>query len=253
MARKTSGPVTGSVWRLPCVAACRMHRCFILYAAGEFFVPQRRTCTVNYHSAAEIGEGGRKPGFELDAVGLGVVRRAVCSVLEARRSRCRACVVLCCLLSWYSGLYVDLVEGKNSCSTSRAVVSSQGGILQSMEFQILEDKVSNCPVPKVKLIDVIETCHLSAMAEEGIREGATSVVDVFLRKLLEQLNKHSTLYKYVVSMTSLSADGSRGQLSMANAVSASWNSKKDGLFNYVLDDAETSGKQYLITVIWIAK
>lgn len=113
-----------------------------------------------------------------------------------------------------------------------------------MEFQILEDKVSNCPIPKAKLIDVIETCHVSAMAE---REG--SVGDVFLRKLIEQLNKHSTQYKYVVSMTGLS--GSRGELNMESAVSASWNAKKDGLFNYVLGDAD--GKQYLVTVIWIAK
>ncbi|QLQ80597.1 hypothetical protein HG537_0D05980 [Torulaspora globosa] len=116
-----------------------------------------------------------------------------------------------------------------------------------MEFQVLEDKVLNCPVPKGKLIDVIETCYVSAMASS--REEGMGVGDVFLRKLVEQLNKHSSQYKYVVSMTSLGSDGCPGDC----AVSASWNSKKDGLFNYVLADAEPSAIQYLITVIWIAK
>lgn len=134
-----------------------------------------------------------------------------------------------------------MVEVKNTCTR----------VALLMEFQILEDKAANSPLPRLKLIDLIETCYVSTLGECS---GDTSlVVDVFLKKLLEQLNKHSTQYKYVVSMTSLSGNASGDQVEINNAVSASWNSKKDGLFNYTLNDQEPSGKQYLVTLIWISK
>lgn len=122
-----------------------------------------------------------------------------------------------------------------------------------MEFQVLEDKACNSPIPQVKLIDLIETCYVSAVGEESSSKGGKSILDVFLQRLLEQLNKHSTQYKYVVSVTSLSGDAVDDNVEMDNSVSASWNSKKDGLFNYMLNDADPSGKQHLVTLIWISK
>lgn len=132
-----------------------------------------------------------------------------------------------------------------------------------MEFATNQDKVNNSPIPQDKLIDLIQTSYISTIAEEH-SEQAESIIDRFLKHILEQLNKHSSLYKYVVSLTTLKTvqeseekysggDGSDDNFAMANAVGASWNSKKDGLFNYTVKDEEYPNQQHLVTIIWVSK
>lgn len=132
-----------------------------------------------------------------------------------------------------------------------------------MEFETNQDKVTNSPIPQDKLIDLIQTSYNSIIAEDH-NEQAQSIIDRFLKRILEQLNKHSSLYKYVVSLTTLKTvqeseethsegDGSDDNFTMANAVGASWNSKKDGLFNYTVKDEEYPNQQHLVTIIWVSK
>lgn len=113
-----------------------------------------------------------------------------------------------------------------------------------MDFEIGQEKTSNAPIPRDKLSELIKTSHEKSSIEQLV----TSV--------LEQLNSHSSLYKYVVSVTTLetgSENVSNEACMMSNAIGASWNSRKDGLFNYELPDNEREGVKHLITVIWIAK
>lgn len=129
----------------------------------------------------------------------------------------------------------------------------------NMEFQCNEGKVSNAPLPENKLIDLIETCYVTSMTESKANP-SISIIDCFLKNILEQLNKHSSTYKYVVSVTSLKSlkDDEDDELEeenfrMTNAVGASWNAKKDGLFNYAVRSAEKPRQQYLVTLVWICK
>lgn len=117
-----------------------------------------------------------------------------------------------------------------------------------MEFETGQDKVSNAPLPESKLIELIETCYVAVSASSSQNGG--SLVDDFLKKALEQLVSHSSQFKYVISMTSLKGSPRNGDISMANAVGAAWNSKKDGFYNYTLTGGE---EKYLVSVFWVSK
>ncbi|QLG73257.1 hypothetical protein HG535_0E03410 [Zygotorulaspora mrakii] len=128
-----------------------------------------------------------------------------------------------------------------------------------MEFQCIEDRAQNAPLPENKLIDLIETCYVTSKNETKSDQNAI-LVERFLKYILEQLNKHSSLYKYIVSMTCLKSlvdeedsDSVDGNFTMINSVGTSWNPKKDGLFNYTVRSAERPRQQFLVTIIWVYK
>lgn len=119
-----------------------------------------------------------------------------------------------------------------------------------MDFEIGEAKASNAPIPEDKLSELIKTTY------ENLKENGDSSVDKLLQKLLTQLNSHSSFYKYIVSISTLETKGestSNENCNMSNAIGASWNPRKDGLFNYNLSDDADSNIKHLVTVIWVAK
>lgn len=117
-----------------------------------------------------------------------------------------------------------------------------------MEFQTGQDKVSNAPVPRDKLIELIERCYVAAGADLSAKD--TPLVDRFLNRALEQLVALSSQYKYIISMTGIDGDPKNDELSMSNVVGSAWNAKKDGFYNYTLTNEE---ERFLVTVFWISK
>ncbi|AQZ10221.1 TDA2 (YER071C) [Zygosaccharomyces parabailii] len=118
-----------------------------------------------------------------------------------------------------------------------------------MEFETSQDKTSNSPIPRDKLAALIRSTYTT------LQEQGTASVDQLLQRVLEHLNAHSSFYKYIVSVTTLESrlePHNSEDCTMSNAIGASWNSRKDGLFNYDLPD-EQKGVKHLVTVIWVAK
>lgn len=119
-----------------------------------------------------------------------------------------------------------------------------------MEFEAHQDKTSNAPIPREKLSELIRSTYADLKGEDG------TLINELLKKILEQLNTHSSFYKYIVSITTLenrSEHLSSDECTMSNAIGASWNSRKDGLFNCDLPDKEHEGVKHLVTVLWVAK
>lgn len=119
-----------------------------------------------------------------------------------------------------------------------------------MNFETGQDKTSNAPIPRDKLSELIRLTY------EKLEKNGNASKDQLLRSLLEQLNSHSSLYKYIVSISTLETQPEAADAencTMSNAIGASWNSRKDGLFNYDLPDNERRGVKHLVTVIWVAK
>ncbi|CAR27086.1 hypothetical protein ZYGR_0I03600 [Zygosaccharomyces rouxii] len=119
-----------------------------------------------------------------------------------------------------------------------------------MNFETGQDKTSNAPIPKDKLSELIKSTY------DNLERSGNASVDQLLKSLLEQLNSHSSLYKYIVSISTLETGSETidsENCTMSNAIGASWNSRKDGLFNYDLPDNEHRGVKHLVTVIWVAK
>lgn len=81
--------------------------------------------------------------------------------------------------------------------------------------------------------------------------------DSFIKEIIDGLNKISSNYKYIVSVTKIEKTdsevndtgvGNEMNVKIENTVGTSFNQNKDGLFNYRLS---VDGKNYLITIIWI--
>ncbi|CCF60710.1 hypothetical protein KAFR_0L01020 [Kazachstania africana CBS 2517] len=119
-----------------------------------------------------------------------------------------------------------------------------------MEVQIRESKASNSPVTQERLIALIDLTFKEVTAENNGKVSNNSIV----HGILEKLNAHSSLYKYVISITSIETDESitDSNFQLSSAIGSSWNTKKDGLFNHIFEN-DSTGIKYLITVIWISK
>ncbi|CCE64921.1 hypothetical protein TPHA_0J00990 [Tetrapisispora phaffii CBS 4417] len=122
-----------------------------------------------------------------------------------------------------------------------------------MSVEIEGSKLENCPLNKDKLVELIETCY------EKLKDNFEN--DKFIQEILSSLNSHSSIYKYIVTITGLDINNlndNNMNLNIVNSFGASWSPKKDGLYNYVInkeneDSEQQKMSQLLITIIWISK
>lgn len=95
---------------------------------------------------------------------------------------------------------------------------------------------------------------LTALIEDEFNKVDTSTEthsDELIKCLLQTLSKHSSQFKYIVNLAVVDIIGDDG-INIENKFGASWNAKKDGLFNHIVAD-EKSNKQYVFTIAWISK
>lgn len=125
----------------------------------------------------------------------------------------------------------------------------------TMEIEIHDGRSDNSPLPQEKLISFIQESHDTIRDDNETDLSTKPLSNPLIKSILEKLEKHSSLYKYIVSVTTLDLEeptegGSK--FSFKNDIGASWQSKKDGIFNYKLEDVD--GKRcYLITILWLHK
>ena len=118
----------------------------------------------------------------------------------------------------------------------------------SMQIEIKDGRSDNSPLPERKLVTLIQESYDSLKDDNEINLSTESTSNLLIKLVLEKLEKHSSLYKYIASVTTLNIEG----LNEENAIGASWESKKDGIFNYKLED-KNSNECYLITILWLHK
>lgn len=112
-----------------------------------------------------------------------------------------------------------------------------------MVIEKIDDKSSNSPLTAPRLIDLIE----SQFSESQVS------ADTLIQHILESLNKHSSQYKYIVSVTSIDIPTeSPSSCEIDNKFGASWNAKKDGFLTHVLEDKH-AGKNHVVSVAWLSK
>ena len=134
-----------------------------------------------------------------------------------------------------------------------------------MKLELNEVSPTNCPMEVSKLVSLIEDTFKqengappedSENSSNGGDKELAQQQNGFVRRLLQELYGYSSLYKYIVHLTVVSceenADSTDGKCSVSNTVATSWNQSKDGLFNHTLKD-DSTGKVYLVTVIWVYK
>ncbi|EJS43970.1 YER071C [Saccharomyces arboricola H-6] len=125
----------------------------------------------------------------------------------------------------------------------------------TMEIEIKDGRSDNLPLPKDKLVALIQESYdtIGVNNEDGPSTKPNS--NTLIKSILEKLEKHSSLYKYVASVTTLyigELDEVSKNFSLKNDIGASWQSKKDGIFNHKLED-KNNNRCYLITILWLHK
>lgn len=112
------------------------------------------------------------------------------------------------------------------------------------DYQVNSLENTNAPLLIGKLTGIIDDCYQEC--------STTSLnIDKFIHCTLTQLNKSSSLHKFIISVTTIDAVPEfSSDLMIKNTIGGSWDSNKDGLFNYKIPSKNIC---YLITVIWIAK
>ncbi|CCH60272.1 hypothetical protein TBLA_0C04760 [Henningerozyma blattae CBS 6284] len=126
-----------------------------------------------------------------------------------------------------------------------------------MNVQLKDSRVDNSPISEKRLVDLFET-QFSHLIDQDTYPG--DIKDLLTNKILQHLNKHSSRFKYIVTITTIHSFGKPSDkhsnnihdLEIENSIGTSWNSKKDGLFNYQINDSNEN-MAYLITLLWIAK
>ncbi|KAL3232921.1 Topoisomerase I damage affected protein 2 [Nakaseomyces bracarensis] len=106
--------------------------------------------------------------------------------------------------------------------------------------ETVQNKSDNSPLTVDKLISVIE---------EKFEQVDKSSSDEIIKELLQSFSKHSSQFKYIVNLTIVDVSNA---VDIENKFGASWNAKKDGLFNHIIVD-KVSNKQYVFTVVWVSK
>ncbi|CAI4878459.1 CHS_3a_G0015160.mRNA.1.CDS.1 [Saccharomyces cerevisiae] len=125
----------------------------------------------------------------------------------------------------------------------------------SMQVEIKDGRSDNSPLPERKLVTLIQESYDSLKDDNEINLSTESTSNLLIKLVLEKLEKHSSLYKYIASVTTLNIEGlneENANFSLKNDIGASWESKKDGIFNYKLED-KNSNECYLITILWLHK
>lgn len=117
-----------------------------------------------------------------------------------------------------------------------------------MNLEIKENSLDNAPLPEEKLLDLINFTY-----GEIQNDNSVFITDDLIQKILEMLNKHSSLYKYIVSVTTVNNVSDQNDLKISNTFGASWSPKKDGQFSCGIKDENDSSIQYLVSIIWISK
>ncbi|QHS72857.1 Tda2p [Saccharomyces paradoxus] len=124
-----------------------------------------------------------------------------------------------------------------------------------MQIEIKDGRSDNSPLPEEKLVWLIQESYDSLRDDNETDPSTKSISNLLIKLVLEKLEKHSSLYKYIVTVTTLDIgelSGGTANFSLKNDTGASWQSKKDGIFNYKLED-ENDAKCYLMTILWLHK
>ncbi|CCC70407.1 hypothetical protein NCAS_0E03370 [Naumovozyma castellii] len=126
-----------------------------------------------------------------------------------------------------------------------------------MGISVKECRPENGPLSKEKLWRIIDLAYTELSEEpKNIKMDEHQWADTLGKGILEVLAKHSTAYKYLVSVTtvvsSLAFEGNENA-SVSHTVSTYWNPNKDGLFSCILGQEAKDGIRYLVTVTWIYK
>ncbi|CCD25308.1 Tda2p NDAI_0E04910 [Naumovozyma dairenensis CBS 421] len=123
-----------------------------------------------------------------------------------------------------------------------------------MNVQVEEVDLSQAPFSSEKLIDFIESSYDSIVNADD----ESALKDIWIRNILQRLNKFSSSYKYVVSMTCLESSkdqNTQNNYSISTSFGAIWNPQKDGQFTYRINSkhSDTLDKEYMFTIMWIYK
>lgn len=124
-----------------------------------------------------------------------------------------------------------------------------------MQIEIKDGRSDNSPLPEEKLVLLIQESYDSLRDDNETDPSTKSISNLLIKLVLEKLEKHSSLYKYIVTVTTLDIgelSGGTANFSLKNDMGASWQSKKDGIFNYKLEDKDDA-KCYLMTILWLHK
>ncbi|CAI4060292.1 Tda2p SKDI_05G1480 [Saccharomyces kudriavzevii IFO 1802] len=125
----------------------------------------------------------------------------------------------------------------------------------TVKIEIKDGRSENLLLPKEKLISLVRESYDSIRDNNEIDFSTESISNALIKLILEKLEKHSSLYKYIVSLTTLNFEELTEEginFSLKNDIGASWQSKKDGMFNYKLEDKDNN-RCYLITILWLHK
>ncbi|EDO14318.1 hypothetical protein Kpol_147p1 [Vanderwaltozyma polyspora DSM 70294] len=106
----------------------------------------------------------------------------------------------------------------------------------------------NSPIPKEKLTTLIDEVYGER------KEKSDFTYNNLIQGILEGLNKHSSFYKYIVTVTDVqNKQSGSNDFELEHYFGASWSSKKDGLFQYCLPSEEDTSSQSVVTIVWISK
>ncbi|CAI4038544.1 hypothetical protein SMKI_05G1550 [Saccharomyces mikatae IFO 1815] len=133
--------------------------------------------------------------------------------------------------------------------------SQEANKKMSLEVEIKDGKSENSPLPEEKLVSLIQESYDSLRDSHEIDSSTEPISNPLIKLVLEKLERHSSLYKYIVSVTTLDVgDLNEGanDFSLRNDTGASWQSKRDGIFNYKLE-SQNNNTCYLITILWLHK
>ncbi|CCK72784.1 Tda2p KNAG_0L01640 [Huiozyma naganishii CBS 8797] len=121
--------------------------------------------------------------------------------------------------------------------------------VHNMLVEVGEGKSSNGPLAKEKLVELIDAVYQKITPET--RHDEQSVKGQLIRGTLTALQAESSLYKYIVTVSTVSVAGDP-DLRVSNTLGASWNAKRDGFhvqeFTY---EGDGSVVKYLVTVLWL--
>ncbi|CAI4060379.1 hypothetical protein SKDZ_05G1480 [Saccharomyces kudriavzevii ZP591] len=125
----------------------------------------------------------------------------------------------------------------------------------TVKIEIKDGRSENLLLPKEKLISLVQESYDRIRDNNEIDFSTESISNALIKLILEKLEKHSSLYKYIASLTTLNFEELTEEginFSLKNDIGASWQSKKDGMFNYKLEDKDNN-RCYLITILWLHK
>lgn len=116
-----------------------------------------------------------------------------------------------------------------------------------MDLQLKDNnRDSNGPMDKSTLMSLVDTEFQNIQSQQQSINDLTKI-------LLERLNKNSSQYKYIVTVTTLKKHNDlEPQLEIDNVVGASWNSAKDGFLNHQIVNPSTNSI-HIVTILWVAK